>query len=297
MLFFVDESGIDKKHAPYEVLAATSIKEEKLWQFIKAEQKLELDRFGVRLADLRAELKGSKLLSKKRFRFANQAIEITEADQRIYAKSFLEKGSSTAGTMLRPNATAIEYTAFGRASLQFVDELLDLASAFEIKVFASMVDVDAPSPASGAKLRKDYVYLLERMFYYIESIDETSQGLIVFDELEKAMARLLIDQTFNYFTKTAKGRERSRRIVPEPFFVHSDLTTVIQLTDIIAYIINWGFRAGTKMTKPLRGEIVPYAQKVNGMQFREYRTEPGEAARLIFGITCIDDLRGMDERP
>jgi len=245
-------------------LTATSIKEEKLWDFIKAEQKLELDRFGVRLADLRTELKGSKLLLKKRFRFANQAIEISEADQKTYAKSFLEKGSSTAGTTSSPNATAVEYTAFGRASLQFVDELLDLASAFEIKVFASMVEVDAPSPASSDKLRKDYVYLLERMFYYVESIDETTQGLIVFDELEKAMARLLIDQVFNYFTKTSKGRERSRRIVPEPFFAHSDLTTVIQLTDIIAYIINWGLSSRSENDKTIEGRnraLCPESQR------------------------------------
>jgi len=145
-------------------------------------------------------------------------------------------------------------------------------------------------------LRKDYVYLFERLFYYLESINESSQGLIVFDELEKAKARLLIDQVSNYFTKTAKGRERSQRIVPEPFFVHSDLTTVIQLTDIIAYIINWGFRAGAKMTKPVRQEIVPYAQKVNGIHFKGYRNDEKGVSRLVYGIMCIDDLRGMDER-
>lgn len=253
-----------------------------------------MDLFGGRLSDFRAELKGSKLLSKKRFRFANQAIDINGADQAILARSFLEKGGSTAGTSSPANAT--EYTAFGRASLRFVDELLDIASAFDIKVFASMVDVNAPLPGSPDKLRKDYVYLLERMFYYMESIDEASQGLIVFDELEKAMARLLIDQVYNYFTKTAKGRERSKRIVPEPFFVHSDLTTLIQLADIIAYIINWGFRAGPRMMRPSRGEIVPYALKVNGIQFKGYRSDSGETERLVYGITFIDDLRGIEER-
>ncbi len=100
----------------------------------------------------------------------------------------------------------------------------------------------------------------------------------------------------NFCIRSAKGRERSRKIVPEPFFVHSDLTTVIQLADIVAYIINWGFRGGVKMMLPTRAEIVPYAQKISGAQYRGYRADEQGTSHIVFGITCLNDLRGADER-
>lgn len=295
MFFFIDESGIDKTIAPYEVLAAASIREKSLWEFVKAEYALEEELFGARLSSYGAELKGSKLLSKKRFGFARQRVAIEPEEQRNLAAACLAKGELSSRSRASM-ATARELTALGCASLEFVDKLLDLAAAFDMKVFGSMVDTTAPAPPPGSKLRKDYVYLFERMFYYLEDLGRDEQGIIVFDELEKAKARLLIDQVSNYFLKTAKGRERSKRIIPAPFFVHSDLTTVVQVADILAYILNWGFRAGARMTKPTRAEIVPYALKISGIQYKGLRTDNAGAQYIAYGITCIDDLRGAEER-
>jgi hypothetical protein len=296
MLFFIDESGIDRSTSPYEVLAAVSIREDKLWEFIKAEHQLEENYFGSRLSNHRAELKGSKLLSKKRFRFAQQQVQLAEGEQIGLARSLLSKGFLSVETGRPSQPSAKELTAFGRSSIQFVDGLLDVAAAFDIKVFAAMVEPTAPRPITKSMLRKDYVYLFERIYYSLEDLGGSDQGLIVFDELEKAMARLLIDQVGNYFTKSSKGKERSKRIVPEPFFVHSDLTTLIQLADIVAYIVNWGFRAGTKMTRSIRTELVPYAQKIAGMQYRRLRTDASGNQHMTFGIICLDDLRGADDR-
>ena len=67
-------------------------------------------------------------------------------------------------------------------------------------------------------------------------------GIVVFDETEKAASQFLANQMEDYFLKTAKGRLRSRLIVPEPLFVHSDLTSMVQMADLIAYIICWGVR-------------------------------------------------------
>ena len=47
---------------------------------------------------------------------------------------------------------------------------------------------------------------------------------MVFDELEKSQSHLLTDQMRRYFADTVVGQQRSNRIIPEPFFVHSDLT-------------------------------------------------------------------------
>jgi Protein of unknown function (DUF3800) len=58
-------------------------------------------------------------------------------------------------------------------------------------------------------------------------------------------------QAHRYFKDTAIGRSRASLIVPEPFFVHSDLTTGIQIADLVAYCISWGFRTA-RMSKPRR---------------------------------------------
>ncbi len=67
-------------------------------------------------------------------------------------------------------------------------------------------------------------------------------GYMVFDEIDKSASHVLLGQVGSYFIKTNQGRVRSRLIIPEPFFVHSDLTTLIQAADIIAYTISWGLR-------------------------------------------------------
>ena len=79
-------------------------------------------------------------------------------------------------------------------------------------------------------------------------------AIVVFDELEKSQSHLLIDQMRRYFADTVVGQQRSNRIIPEPFFVHSDLTNGVQIADLVAYVISWGFRT-PQMTKPARAEL------------------------------------------
>lgn len=62
------------------------------------------------------------------------------------------------------------------------------------RTFASIVETDACPTATGG-LRKDYAYLFERFFYFLEDNNSREQGIVVFDELEKSQSHLLIDQT------------------------------------------------------------------------------------------------------
>jgi len=55
-------------------------------------------------------------------------------------------------------------------------------------------------------LRKDYVYLLERYFYYLETLPPADRGLVVFDELDKSQSHILIRQMAEYFLETDTGR-------------------------------------------------------------------------------------------
>jgi hypothetical protein len=87
-------------------------------------------------------------------------------------------------------------------------------------------------------LRKDYAYLFERFFYFLEDTDQNASGIVVFDELEKSKSHLLLQQMDRYFKRTNKGQQRAAQIIPELFFVHSELTTGVQLADIAAYLLS-----------------------------------------------------------
>ena len=67
-------------------------------------------------------------------------------------------------------------------------------------------------------LRKDYAYLFERFFYFLNSRDDDPMGYIVFDELDKSASRVLLKQVGKYFLGAKKGKIRSRLVSAHPLF-------------------------------------------------------------------------------
>jgi len=177
----------------------------------------------------------------------------------------------------------------------FVARVLRLAASHRVKTFALIVSTAAPRPADPNLLRRDYAFLFERFFYYLEDVSATEMGLVVFDELEKAQSRILIRQMERYFLETEKGYQRSAPIVPEPFFVHSDLTTAVQLADIVAYCVNWGTRLN-RMTEPTRSDVEPFAQLAFDMRYVGKRFDETGQERPCYGMYYLDDLRPRHER-
>ncbi len=144
-------------------------------------------------------------------------------------------------------------------------------------------------------LRKDYAYLFERYFYFLEDRPDEQLGLVVFDELERSQCHILIDQMTRYFRETARGRTRASLVVPEPFFVHSHLTTAIQIADIVAYLVAWGVRVGG-MTRPAREEPGSLATQVCDLRHQARREVNGNPGFSIWSFAVIDDLRPKGER-
>ena len=205
------------------------------------------------------------------------------------ARAFLERGTR------HESPRRDEFTAYGQACLCYVDELLELCLVHGIKVFACIVHPDAPLTGSVNALRRDLAFLFERYYYYLEDLGPESRGLVVFDELEKSLCRGIIDRMEAYFVLTAKGQERSRLIIPEPFFVHSDLTTGVQVADIAIYILNWAYRYGG-MDKPTRAEFGGYAGKLQQMVYKTRRRVTEGPEWEIWSIKYLDDLRARHER-
>ncbi|MDD4951125.1 MAG: DUF3800 domain-containing protein [Desulfovibrionaceae bacterium] len=282
---FIDESGHDRKYAPYEVLAGLCVEDREIWNLIQGVWSAEERFFGQRVTDGFLELKGKKLLKKKTFSLAGQLSTIAEEERRELARACLLQGDG---------ASRRQLTALGQAKLAFVEHLLELCSQHRAKVFASLVDVEAERPEDNY-LRKDYSFLFERFFYFLEDQDRTSYGVVVFDELDKSKSHILVDQMSAYFQKTIKGRMRASRIIPEPFFVHSDLTTLIQLTDIVAYILSWGVRFGA-MAKPARAELARLAEFVLQLRHWSRRQVNGQEDFVVWSLTHISDLRPLEQQ-
>lgn len=116
-------------------------------------------------------------------------------------------------------------------------------------------------------------------------------GYIVFDELDKSASHILLEQVGEYFLTTRKGKTRSRLIIPEPFFVHSNLTTMVQAADLVAYIISWGVRL-RHMNEPKREELSRLAYSVMKLRF----TQRLRSGRVNYGFKVIPDLRSLGEK-
>ena len=281
-LLFLDESGHDLKDSPYEVLAGVAVEDRDLWNLICAVQQSEETHFGQRYADEERELKAKRLLKRKVFRHAAQADPIAAAERRELARQCLQHGAA---------ATREQLTALAQAKIAFVEDVLGICERFRCRVFASAVDRDAPRSERNF-LRKDYAYIFERYFYFLE--DHDALGLVVFDELERSQSHLLVDQMARYFSHEGRGEARAGRVVPEPFFVHSHLTTGVQLADLVAYTIAWNVRVG-RMTRPARTELDPLGQIVSRLRYRAVREVQDNPEFSVWSIAVIDDLRPRAE--
>lgn len=279
-LLFVDESGQDQHDSPHEVLAGIAVEDRDLWNLITAIQALELELFGRRYSEGPRELKAKKILKRKVFRHASQLPPFDPDVRRTLARSCLERGDS---------AGRDEITALAQAKLAFVERALLVCAQHRCRAFASIVPRGAPRTA-GDFLRKDYAYLFERFFYFLEDVGTDAQGLVVFDELDKTMSHILVDQMSQYFRETRPGKVRSALIVPEPFFVHSELTTAVRLADLVAYIVAWGVQVGP-MSPVTRQELSNLGELACSLRYRAVRDRDGNPNFTIWSFAVIDDLR------
>src|SRR6185437_9507224 len=156
-LIFIDESGHDRKLAPYEVLAGMAVQDHHVWDLIKELHAAELRRFGRRYSAGTDELKGKKILKTKVFHHFVLNTPVSAEEMPILAKKALDDGA---------NSSVREWKALAMVKLAYVNDVFSLCERFKCKVFASVVELNAPGTMSGG-LRKDYGYLFERFFYFL----------------------------------------------------------------------------------------------------------------------------------
>lgn len=299
---FVDESGHDRKLAPAEVLGGFAIRDGTLWSFIQAVYALQTEIFGVTYPALNAERRAARVKS------TDEDFDVKEIkgenflNPRVFKKAALcgafkpDERKKLAEFCLRNGASADKkaLSALAQAKLEYVKRLFDLCPKFRGQCLGIVVPVDAPGdrkvPASV--LRKDYAYLFERFFYFVDSKSAEHAGIIVFDEFDKSASHILLGQMQAYYRDSKTGQDRSERLVPEPLFVHSDLTVGIQLADLVAYVLSWGhgFDRNTIVPKP-RAELASYVKQLESLKI-DSRVNGAKSD----GIYVVYDLRTRLEK-
>lgn len=296
MFLFLDESGTDGRKTPYEVLAGVAIPSSKLWSVLQAIDHLEKEHFGVNLHAVDVEFKGNNLLKPKRFKHASQKTAISKDERRGLASTMLAKGATAKWKGLEYKPEGHELTAFAQACIAFVHTLFQVLPKYDVKAFAAVIERRTQRP-DDAFLRRDYRYLLERFATHAELSKAT--GILVFDEVERKQSRRLLDSLHSYCNETVSGYRMSDRVIPSPFFVHSDLTPAVQIADLIAYIINWSWRQPKKMTADTRPELEGLLKKICKMEWVGYPKAstqlPGIKQWRDHGFFYLDRL--VDPKP
>lgn len=254
---FFDESGHDFGESPYMVIAGVLVEDCKLWPLIRELQELEIAHFGIRYSQGERELKAKKILKRKTFKLANQLPLLQKEIMVTQAKKCLIEGESADRLML---------TALAQAKISFVKEILLSLRRYNVCIIAAVQDHDLKVQPIEGFLKKEYVFLCERFYYFLKSRPGNNQGIIALDESDSHQHRIFVEQINNYFIKTENGRERAAKIIPEPLFVHSELTTGVQLADLVAYLISWGYRFG-ELTKPSRNELNQFIELLKPLIF------------------------------
>lgn len=296
-LLFMDESGHDHRQTPYEVRGGIALHSSQLWNFVNSLRSWERSIFGGLLHQYNSEIKGSKLLKKKRFRWAEQSPWMDDQVRTDLAKRFLERG-------VNPDLGAPkrrEFTAFGKASIEMARKVFETVDQYDGKLFACVIDrgvqPDEIDQRSENFLRKDHVFLLERYFYFLEQ--ENEMGLVVMDESDETLDRKFIRRMREYFTKTATGQKRLQCIVPTPLFVSSELTYPVQAADVLIYCLNWGFRLPSKgMDGETREEISEeFGWRLNRIQFHSDHDSNPHRDYESYGIVYVPDPYSSREVP
>ncbi len=248
-LLFMDESGHDHKNTPMEVRGGVAIHVSKIWQFLQEFQKEEKKCFGVRLADYKVEIKGSKFLQKKRYKSASVPFVMNEAERKKAIRRFL---------MQDQPLKRQDFYAYSAACISMAKRIFALLEKYDAQLFASAIPCDVKKPEDfGFKdyLRNDLVYLQERFCNFLEKKKE--KGILVLDQTDKEDDKRFLKVLENYYTKTVEGQKRVKFIVPHVLFIDSEMSPLIQVADVCIYCINWGYRVPAwKFEGPKRDEIV-----------------------------------------
>ena len=165
-LLFVDESGLNPKTSPAEVIAGVAIEDESIWNLILEIKALEFKCFGIQYPK---ELKARRLLVRSVFKKAGRLPDFLEGERRELAKYCIENG---------PLSRERHIVALEQAKLAYVKGVLEICNRFRCKIFATINRNYQPVLPEPTFLPKNYVYLLERFYYFLDERLQFHSGIL-----------------------------------------------------------------------------------------------------------------------
>ena len=286
-ILFVDESGTDGKTYNRESLAGLVVPDYNLWCLVRSISDLENKIFGTDVLSQGSELKGKKLLKKKVFKhlkYQAMSTDLKDLDiRRNLTRQCLQGG--------KHNSSREHLKALALSKIEFVKSAISLLKEHGCRVIGTVIQSGVKKPTKDDYLRKDYVYLFERFYYDLRCISENEQGFLVLDEFDKKLSDKLLNQVQSYFIRTETGKQRASQVVPDPFFVHSDLTKCVQIVDIFAYLFIASYELPVVDCPGImreEEEMVELAKMTNSYLVQNYPLQ--ESNKTAFGVTYIDEL-------
>jgi hypothetical protein len=230
--FYLDESGHDGKTTPLVVVGGFGVEVERQTAFINEAKELYKECFGVSY-DLSHELKGSYLLHKKKFKWADNFAEFDSKTRKFHAARFL----SISGNATTKNK--MDFCGYGQACIMFVGKLFNLLNKHSCIIYATCADKQyLKSHKDGTQ---NFVKLLEA---------ETTQSILHSLQFDKSKGSIFFDksESSSDMKKLHEMRELAilyfgnRNMDIDFEMLDSEHSLEIQIADICIYCINWGLR-------------------------------------------------------
>lgn len=293
MVFFVDESGHDRRHAEaYEVVGGVAVPQRELWAFICGLRELVFEHFGRRAA-AKDEIKGTNLLRRKNLAQA-YGDPIPPKERRQLIDEFLEindwNKAHAADPTSKRSPRRRHFDAYAQSRRLFCRDVLTLCRRHSARILAAIIAPEA-SRLIEEQLRSDYAGIFYKL-YECSAEDSAQRSLIIHDERDDSQCLRLAQQLYVYYVN--EGRHVAERVIPEPMFVKSHLTLGVLAADIVAYILSWGFRHAEVLGQPARPDLKEFADlicEINGIPYGSSNDMPEDLE--AFGIPYISDLSDL----
>ena len=252
---FIDEPVDSRGDCPYKVVAGLAIEDKQIWPLTLRLSDANLHYFGCQLrAPNSAYVKAEELLSRNIFDEAKKPLNASSADRLRLVSNALSNSGSIGESQI----------ALSQAKLIYCRLLINFLREYKVRAFAIMAPAAVEIIPVTNQLRRDYTFLFERFFYFLEDQTPLSFGNLILSDLNKYTVSA--NTVSDYFLKTTKGKLRSKLIIPEPFYARGRLNILFQATSLLAYSLSWGFRTPT-MHEAVRPELAEVAATFRSMRY------------------------------
>lgn len=123
-----------------------------------------------------------------------------------------------------------------RKNIDFVNEFVNIACGYDIKVFAIIMKRPSKSMViTPGYLPKQYHLLLKRVEFFCENYNH-EKAMLIFDNVNPSEDKKVALGISNFIFKSQLGKQFDR-LLEMPLFVSSSITPAIQIADFFAGII------------------------------------------------------------